>query len=300
MHRRPNLESLRMFDAAARHLNFRKAADELHITQGAVAQRVRALEDDLGVRLFDRHARGLMLTPEAVTFHQRIAAALVSVDEAIGNLEPDAATIRLSLPPSLAAKWLVPRLAAFSRAHPGIDLQTIATAQLATFGGDGADIAIRQGTPPFGNKLVCERLAPLGLCAVCNPAMADGLSMSPTLGDLSEQNLIEDSHDNWANLFRREGTPGVRPALRINRTALALDAAAMGQGIALAPRLLVEDGVAREDLAVVWDESDDDASGYYVVYPGNRRNQARDAVADWLMSYAQSSRTSDKASQTAA
>ena len=141
--RLPNLNSLRMFDAAARHLNFRLAADELHLSQGAVAQQVRRLEADLGHKLFQRHARGLSLTDTGRSYHQPVRQALALIEDATNTLAPAEQRVTLSVPPSFASKWLVPRLPEFEAAHPGIELRVLAEEALSNFKRDGIDLAIR-------------------------------------------------------------------------------------------------------------------------------------------------------------
>lgn len=145
--RAPKLNALRMFDAAARHGSFRTAAEELHLTQGAVAQQVRGLEADLGVALFERKARGLSPTAEGARYHDAVRRALGIIDRATQALRPADTAVRLSVPPSFASKWLVPRLAGFAAAHPDILLDTTASETLTDFRRDGIDLAVRQGLP---------------------------------------------------------------------------------------------------------------------------------------------------------
>ncbi len=280
--RLPNLNALRMFDAAARHLNFRRAAEELHLTQGAVAQQVRRLEADLGTSLFERRARGLALTPEGRRFHEPVRRALALIADATAALRPEPARVTLSVPPSFAAKWLVPRLAGFAADHPEIDLQTVASEALADFRTDGVDLAIRQGTARETPGLVSERLAPLDLCAVCDPARAATVA-AKDLADLTGEPLIQDGHGLWERLLAAASLAAARRIVRFNQTALAIDAAANGQGIALAPRLLVERDLTAGRLAVVWRAPEEPGSGFHLVRAeGGRHAPARDAVAAWL------------------
>jgi LysR family transcriptional regulator, glycine cleavage system transcriptional activator len=164
--RTPNLNALRMFDAAARHLNFRLAAEELNLTQGAVAQQVRRLEADLGFKFFHRKARGLALTDTGRSYHTSIRRAISIIEDATQKLQPESHQIRLSIMPSLASKWLVPRLTSFTEQHSEINLEIVASEELANFKSDGINLAIRLGHPPFSNELNMEFLAPLELSAV--------------------------------------------------------------------------------------------------------------------------------------
>jgi LysR family transcriptional regulator, glycine cleavage system transcriptional activator len=283
--RSPNLKGLRMFDAAARHLNFRRAAEELNLTQGAVAQQVRALERDLGLTLFHRQARGLGLTELGRTYHDPIRRALALIDDATSKLRPDGARVTLSVPPSLATKWLVPRLAAFSLAHPEVDLETVASESIANFQSDGIDLAIRQGRPRDEAGLQSQLLAYLDLHAVCGPGLAKTLPPFNGIADFAAMNLIQDSHGFWERLLEQAGLSTRGRVVQFNQTALAMDAAANEQGIALAPRLLLDEDLARGRLTVLWRVPNTDDAGYYIVGPLSRALQpARDLVWDWIVS----------------
>lgn len=282
--RPPNMNSLRMFDAAARHLNFRHAAEELNLTQGAVAQQVRRLEADLGLQLFERKARGLALTEVGRSYHAPVRRALGLIDDATRKLRPGNARVTLSVTPSFASKWLVPRLADFASAHPDIEVQTVASEGLAGFKSDGIDIAIRQGRPPFGEGLCVELLAPLNLCAVCSPKFAHMVRPISSLEDFSAQPLIQDGHNLWDALFEEAGLEIDRRVVQFNQTALAMDAAANGQGIAIAPKLLVEAELARGRLVDIWQDLRPSSDGYYVICPEFEASTlANRTVIDWIL-----------------
>lgn len=169
--RLPPLNALRAFEVSARHLNFRAAADEIGVTQGAVAQQVRHLEDVLGVALFERLPRGLALTADGFAYFADVRRALNLIGDATDRLAKRRANVTISTTPSFASRWLIPRLASFGDEHPGVDLRVIADSQFATFQGDGVDLAIRYGKPPFGKGLVTRLLFPVDIYAVCSPAL---------------------------------------------------------------------------------------------------------------------------------
>ena len=149
----PSLNALRMFDAAARRLNFGRAAEDLNLTQGAVAQQVRRLEADLGRKLFIRRARGLELTAEGRAYATEIRRSMEIIEEATRVFEAESRTLTLSVPPSFATKVLAPNLSAFSAHHPDIEVEIVASETIARFSGDDVDMAVRQGEPPFGDDI---------------------------------------------------------------------------------------------------------------------------------------------------
>ena len=274
--RLPNLNTIKTFEACARRLNFRLAAEELHVTQGAVAQQIRKLEADLGVALFARQPRGVTLTHIGERYLARIAPALREIVEATQDLALSPMHLTLSVPPSVAAKWLVQRLPGFADQYPGVEVRLVASEALSNFSADGVDLAIRQGIPPFGDDLHDEELAPLGLCAVASPGYLG--EMGPVKGpkDCVRLRLIEDSHRHWARL----GVTGAQ-VLQMNQTALAIDAAIGGQGVAMAPAALVQGGVDAGALRVLWRETG--SAGYHLVWPKVRSlSPPAQAMADWL------------------
>ena len=179
--RLPNLNGVRAFECAARHLNFRLAAEELNLTQGAVAQQVRNLEASLGQKLFVRKPRGLELTDKGAAYFTEIHAALTRIAQATVQLAPVSRSVVLSVPPSFASMWLMPRLAEFEALHPDIELQVIASEALSDFDTDSVDLVVRQAAPPFAPNLKSVLLAPLNLVAVASPAY---LETAPPAGKL--------------------------------------------------------------------------------------------------------------------
>lgn len=147
--RLPPLNALRAFEVSARHLNFRIAAEELGVTQGAVAQHVRGLEADLGLKLFDRMPRALAITDQGRRYASQLRRAFELMTEATAALRPEPLRLTISVTPTFAAKWLIPRLPAFTSQHPDIELRIVASDSLSTFQGDGVDIAVRYGRPPW-------------------------------------------------------------------------------------------------------------------------------------------------------
>lgn len=241
--RRPPLNALRAFEASARHLNFRLAAEELGVTQGAVAQQVRGLEADLGIRLFDRLPRSLALTPPGRSYAARLRRAFELITEATEALRPEPTRLTISVTPTFASKWLLPRLPDFAGTCPGIELRILATEALSNFQTDGVDIAVRQGRQPFGAALVADLLFEQEVVAVGSPALLCGGSSRLDAEDLDRFTFLNDAHDLWPEFAERvlaRALPASARQVRFSQTSLAIDAAVAGQGLAVASRFLVE------------------------------------------------------------
>ncbi|WP_414440793.1 transcriptional regulator GcvA [Burkholderia sp. 22PA0106] len=286
-HRLPPLNALRAFEAAARHLNFRLAAEEIGVTQGAVAQQVRHLEDVLQRRLFERLPRGLALTADGRAYFPAVQRAFTIVADATDTLTRQASTLTITTAPSFASKWLIPRLARLRESHPALEVRVIADEKLATFRGDGVDIAIRLGKPPFGKGLAAELLFPLDVFAVAAPVLLDASPPVRCGSDLAAHVLLHDAHDLWPEfLDALAAGPGVDAGKgpRFNQSSLAIDAAIDGQGIALMSEPLVERDIAAGRLRRVLDFSFPLSLGFYVVYPQAAADtEARRALREWLL-----------------
>ncbi|WP_175726437.1 transcriptional regulator GcvA [Burkholderia ambifaria] len=282
----PPLNALRAFEAAARHLNFRLAADELGVTQGAVAQQVRHLEDVVEVQLFRRLPRGLALTREGLEYFSSVQRALQIISDATDALGQRPTVLAVSTTPSFASKWLIPRLADFGRLHPDIEVRVIADERLASFRADGVDIAIRLSKPPFPAGLAAELLAPLDIFAVASPKLLDGGPPIRTPADLSTHPLLHDAHDLWPEFIEKLGGKGRADPTkgpRFSQSLLAIDAAVAGQGIALTSEPLVERDIAEGRLRRVFDFSFPMSLGFYVVFPqANAHSEALQAMRRWL------------------
>ncbi|NOC43842.1 MULTISPECIES: LysR substrate-binding domain-containing protein [unclassified Ruegeria] len=277
----PPLNALRAFEASARHLNFRLAAEELGVTQGAVAQQVRGLEARLNEVLFDRLPRGLRLTDAGRRFHAPLRRAFRLIEEAVADLSPDR-RITLSVTPSFASKWLVPRLSGFTDLYPDVSVQVDARERLADFSSDGVDLAVRQGRAPFAAELEAVPLFSTEFIPVCSPSVAGGISTS---SDLLTQVLLNDTHGLWPLFLERVGVSGKPRMMSFSQTSLAIDAAVSGQGIALANAPLVAPEVASGRLVQPLADVLVADLGFYVVAPRKpRQPQLVRIMRDWLLS----------------
>nr|WP_321254282.1 transcriptional regulator GcvA [uncultured Ruegeria sp.] len=287
MRKLPPLNSLKAFEASGRHLNFRLAAEELGVTQGAVAQQVRGLEELLKIKLFERHARGLALTDEGRKYLPPIRRAFDMMAEATDNLSPQGAVVTISSTPSFATRWLVPKLGALGQDHPEIRVRLDASNTLANFQTDGVDIAIRQGKPPFGPGLVSESLFAGELIAVCHPDLANGSNPIRTPEDLLSHVLLEDTHGQWP-LFLEAALGGLPVSdlktMAFSQTAMAIDAAIARQGVTLANREFVEGDLQANRLCQPFTFSMTTEEGYFVVAPrAPRKPKLVATVRDWLI-----------------
>ena len=258
MTRPVNLQALRGFEAAARHLSFTKAAAELNVTPAAVSHAIRELELDFKVRLFERSSRVVRLTPAGETLSRAVAEGLGTIGRAVQRLRAVDARPKLMVTtsPSLAAKWLVPRLDGFLEQHPEVDVRIDVSQRLADFAEDGVDIAIRFGTGDYPG-LVVERLFEESVFPVCSPNLLKGKHPLKEPRDLKHHTLIHIDWDaqwatwpNWAMWLRAAGAPEVDATrgLHLSQTALALQAALDGHGVALGDSTLVADDLAARRL----------------------------------------------------
>ena len=284
--RPPKLNAIRMFEAAGRHLNFRVAAEELNLTQGAVAQAVRGLESDLDANLFRRLARGLAFTNVGRDYHADVTRGLAIIDQATKLLQPHVNTVAVSVPPSFASKWLVPRLPLFVEAYPNIEVRIFASETVTDFRAQDVDVAVRQGTRPPDQGLFVEFLAPLDLCALCSPSAKFSVSQVNHVEDFLDSPLIQDAHRHWEKLFVEADVESPSQFLQFNQTALAMDAAANGQGIAIAPRLLARNDIESSRLIEVWRDGRPQTTGFWLVHPLAEvtNGRARHVLVDWLIS----------------
>lgn len=285
----PPLNGLRAFDVAGRFLNFRAAADELGVTQGAVAQQVRQLETHLGMPLFERLPKGLAFTSAGRSYHVNVAAAFGALRSATDQLKPEPGKVLVSVTPTFAAKWLIPNLPDFSAKHPDIDLRILATEKVSSFHGDGIDLAVRQGTPPFGASLDAHLLFRQAVIAVAAPRFVDGHTLPVSPQAISSMPKLHDSHDLWPEFLRLlniedKGGRG----LRLSQTSLAVDAALFGQGLALVSRFLVAAEIAAKRLIQITPQTLSGEQDFYLLTTRkSKQNAAIDAVVTWFLERAE-------------
>jgi LysR family glycine cleavage system transcriptional activator len=231
------LNALKAFEAAARHESFTTAAQELCVTQGAVSHQVKALEEQIGIKLFNRERQRLVITDAGRQYLGVVRDAFDRI--AIGTEQllqrQSSGTLTVSTSPDFAAKWLVNRLGRFAEAHPSIDLRVSATMHHVDFAREDVDLAVRHGD---GNwpALDAVRLSSEQLFAVCSPNLMKGRKLSKPADVLKFPLLHIDDRKDWMKWLEQAGVAHADlphgPVL--NRASMIIDAAIDGQGIALA------------------------------------------------------------------
>src|SRR5947199_33725 len=209
----PPLNALRAFEAAARHLSLTRAAEELHVTAGALSHQIRALEDLLGLKLFERQVRSIALTPAGRQLFPGLQTGFVHIRDAVAGLgeASNEHVLVISTPPGLTAKWLAPRLYRFSAAHPDIDVRVSSSLGNANFTVDGVDVAVRNLPIESASDgdLVVDRLIALKLVPVCSPGLIGTYGPFASPAALKGVPLIHDESlasraniPTWADWFK--------------------------------------------------------------------------------------------------
>src|SRR5258708_14611922 len=237
LRRLPALNALKAFEAAARHESFTRAAEELCVTQGAVSHQVKALEVELGIKLFNRERQRLIITEAGREYLTVLRDALDRIALGTERLvqRQTSGVLTVSTSPDFAAKWLVHRLGRFAEAHPDVDLRVSATMHHVDFAREEVDLAVRHGDGNWAGlgvvRLCSERLFP-----VCSPKLASGRNRISRASDLLKFPLLRlDDWKTWTRCFEAAGlTDPVAHGPVLNPASMLIDAAVDGQGVALA------------------------------------------------------------------
>src|SRR5215471_16293898 len=236
--RLPALNALRSFEAAARHESFTRAAEELCVTQGAVSHQVKALEQELGIKLFNRERQRLVITDSGRQYLAVVRDALDRIALGTERLmqRQSSGALTISTSPDFAAKWLVHRLGRFAEAHPDIDLRVSATMHHVDFAREDVDLAVRHGNGSWAGLHV-ERLCSEQLFPVCSPKLVEGRRRLGQPCDVLKFPLLHlEGRQDWATWLDAAGVtcPDLAHGPIMNRASMLIDAAVDGQGIALA------------------------------------------------------------------
>jgi len=303
-----HLNALRAFEASARHQSFAAAAAELHVTPAAVGQLVRTLEQRLGAPLFHRASGGrtrIIPTDHAERALPDLRAGFDRLSLGLERLKEVSAMgfLTVTVSPAFAAKWLLPRLESFQRAHPDTDVRLDTSLKPVDFVAQRVDIGVRYGAGHWpglkADKLMNEEVYP-----VCSPALLQERGPFKTPVDLARETLVHDlsmdghaGFPTWQIWLREAGVaqpPAAAPGLKINNSAAVLQAAIEGHGVALARSVMAHDDVASGRLVRLFPQIQMTSPlGYYVVYREDCADLPRTAAfRQWMLGLAASSESS--------
>ncbi|EQC01315.1 transcriptional regulator GcvA [Photorhabdus temperata] len=292
--RLPPLNALRVFDAAARHLSFTKAAEELFVTQAAVSHQMKSLEDFLGLKLFRRRNRSLLLTEEGQSYYLDIKEIFTSINEATRKLQARSAkgALTVSLSPSFAIQWLVPRLSSFNLAYPGIDVRIQAVDREEDKLADDVDVAIFYGRGNWPG-LRTDRLYAEYLLPVCAPSLLTGENPLKTPADLARHMLLHDSsRRDWQAYIRQldmQQQINVQQGPIFSHSAMVIQAAVHGQGIALANNVMARTEIDAGRLVCPFNDVLVSKNAFYLVCHDNQAELGKIAAfRQWVLAQAAS------------
>ena len=304
----PPMQALRAFEATARAQSLTRAAEALNLTHGAISHQIKGLEADLGVRLVERAGRGIRLTDEGARFAVRVRSALAEIADAVREVSErrNPRHLGVSVLPSFAARWLLPRIGHFIARHPDIDLDVSSNAGLADFAREDIDVAIRWGLGDWPG-VVTEELMDDVYFPVCSPRFAGG-RLPRVPADLARGTLLRADDETWKAWFEAAGLDWPEPTRgpTFNDSALMLQAAADGQGIALARSSLIGNDLHNGVLVRLFDVVYRGPRRLFLVYPPRAASAAKVALfRAWLkeevaadakradLAFARPSRTAD-------
>ena len=304
----PPLNALKAFEAAARHLSLKRAAQELNVTPAAVSHQVKALEEFVGVPLFHRLNRGLELTPAARDALPKLSEGFDNLAQAVARLrpQPDSGPVTVSVAPSFAARWLMPRLHRFFAAHPDIDVRITARTRLLNKPGqdvaverttienwlEESDVAILYGHGDYPGYRV-DKLVALTLAPICSPLLLQGKDPLREPQDLRLHPLVHDDTGTlfegigfWDMWLREAGVEDVDTSRgsHFGQPELALDAAGDALGVVATLPVLAATELAAGKLVLPFALQVPLQSAYYLVCPEqSARRSAVAAFRDWLL-----------------
>lgn len=294
--RLPPLTALRAFEAAARHLSIKKAAEELHVTPAAVGHQIKVLESYVGTRLFRRLNRGLRLTDAGQACLPQLQDGFTLLSRGIERAMEQSSLPRLvvSVAPVLAVKWLVPRLDRFLEAQPGLELRIDTTTRVVDLEREEVDVGVRFSSGPSpgmcSDLLFQENVSP-----VCSPALCQGPRAIRQPTDLRWHTLLHvmgETEDatwpTWSDWLDSAGATAVDGELgtRFNQTGTAVEAAIERQGVALVGYVCIADELASGQLVRPFGNSFSvqTAFAYYMVIPDSRRHRSEvELFRAWLL-----------------
>ncbi len=288
--RLPSLNALRAFEAAARHQSFARAAAELHVSEGAVSRHIKLLEKELGLPLFIRRARKVDLTEHGRKFLPVLSKAFKAIAAGFADVAAEAPKLRLLSQPSFSIRWLIPRLGLFRKSHSAIEVHvTTGIYEWPEAVGGGYDLVFGCGREcPEGWEATL--VVPTNMTPVCSPRLLESRTIAAP-ADLARFNLLHTTPDrrDWTNWLKEFASGEVDPMSGETFPILdmAIQAAVMGQGVAMGDLTLLTDEVKTDKLVCPLPELvlREDADNYYVYGPAAKWNKPRVlAFRQWLAS----------------
>ncbi len=280
----PPLTSLRAFEAAARNLSFSAAGRELNVSHAAVAQQVKSLEAHLGLRLVQRAGRGIAPTPEGALLVEQLTHSFGQMAETLRALSASESErpLHVTMTPSFAVSWFMPRMQLFRIAHPGIDLVVNPTVELIDFASSDCDVAIRFGAGGW-RGVEYELLLPSRFVIVASPDLV-GKDWQGQPEDLLGYPWLQELGTEEVKLWLAD--QGIEMPARAQITDLpgymVLAALRNGQGVAAAARVFVEDDLAAGHLIELYEEPEDTSAGYYLVWRAGILRPALKHFLRWI------------------
>ncbi len=285
--RLPSLNALKAFEAAARHESFSDAAVELFVTHAAISRHIRDLEESLGTELFNRTGRGVQLTEAGTRFGERLTPLFDQIADASREAAAVGAarTLRVSVEPAFASRWLVGRLAKFNELHPDIELTIDSTNRLVDFYVDDVDIGVRYGQGVW-DGVDAAKLSDVVIFPVCEPKLiTDDPKLTPE--GLGEYTLLHENRKQWWADWL--AAAGVKAEMdwrgTIFQNHLAIEAAEAGAGFALGDQILCTDALVEGWLVKPFATDMKDHGAYFIVRKkGSKETAVVKAFREWLLS----------------
>lgn len=299
---------IRAFEAVARHLSFRAAADELHLTQSAISRQIQSLETEVGSALFTRGTRSVALTADGIALLAAVTAALERLDAGVRRIRGARGRrgVNVSTFPSFASLWLLPRIEAYQREHPDLDIRIDANDRLVELDEPEVEIVIRHcpasRAPAGAVRLFGETLTPVAGPRLLEQASAGAAPPLRTPADLAQHTLLEEDSRlssspffSWRHWLEQQQLPRLEPRrwIYLNFTYQQVQAALAGQGLALARLALVDASVARGELVEPFGADCRTHSNYaywLVIAPGKHERPDLQRFAAWVQAQAAETR----------
>jgi len=283
--RLPNFSALRAFEAAARHENFSRAAEELHLTHGAISHQVRGLEQELGRALFVRHGRQVKITNDGLKFAQFLGKAFADIEAATDAMRATSINQRLTITsiPSFAARWLAPRLGRFIELHPDIEVVLQSSGHMQDLAREGVDVGIRFGRGNYPGMVVLRLMGDV-YYPVVSPHYRGG-QLPAVPADLARHTLLR-STERWTPWLHAAGLSLTEPSggLMFEDLSMLIRSAADGNGVALVRHVVAMQEIASGQLLRLFDIATPSPDEYYFVTPPNAASKPQVlAFRDWLL-----------------